>query len=52
MDEKSGGAVIDLRAVMAENARLRAENAMLRNRIAVLTGEPLNRARIDGGKVE
>ena len=42
------GPALDLRAVLRENARLRAENAALRNRIAVMAGEPLGRERLDG----
>lgn len=42
------GPALDIRAILRENARLRAENAALRNRIAVMTGEPIGRERVEG----
>lgn len=45
---RKDGCVVNLRDVMAENARLRSENAMLRNRLAVAEGRPLGRESLDG----
>ena len=41
------GPALDIRAILRENARLRVENAALRNRIA-MTGEPIGRERVEG----